>query len=338
MDRLLRGTDSLTRELSVPGAEAEFAGKVRGVRKKIPFGVLNEQWEELKAKMAPGDTVWEFKLRGRGRSYRGVKLVRRGKVSDCIMAEMSDAKPPKPQIGRRDVAWGHVESGEYHQAVLSYTSRLRRDKSTANYCNRGIAYLGLGEYDEAIADFRAADGAHPSSSDDCPQRVGMAQWLAGRELEAASTWHDLVIAFEQGKIHYTDAGGGVESPSLLWFAAVCSGQPGLLKVARRLLRALASAQNGWIDNWPGPVAKFLLGGIGEERLRSLVTDTPILRDRERCQAEFYIGVRRLQRGDRAGARDAFRAAARLTNAKCENEYYLAVCESKRPAPGEKSCR
>jgi tetratricopeptide (TPR) repeat protein len=286
--------------------------------------------------MAPGDTVWQFKLRGRGRSYRGVKLVRRGKVSDCIVAEMCDIKPPKPHVGRRDVAWGHVESGDYQQAVLSFTSRLRRDKSTANYCNRGIAYLGLSEYDEAIADFRAADGAHPSSSDGCLQFVGMAQWRAGRESAAASTWHDLVIAFEQGKIHYTDAAGGVESPSLLWFAGVRLGQPRLLRVSRRMLRTLTHARNGRIENWPGPVARFLLGRIGEARLRSLVTDTPILRERELCQAEFYIGVRRLQRGDRDGARDAFRAAARMTNAKLENEYYLAVNESKRPAPGEKS--
>jgi hypothetical protein len=45
--------------------------------------------------------------------------------------------------------------------------------------------------------------------------------------------------------------------------------------------------------------------------------------------EFYIGVRRLQLGDHAGAKRAFRAAARLTAARIENEFYLALHESKR---------
>jgi hypothetical protein len=69
MDRLLYGSDSLTRKLSVRDAEAEFTYNA------VPFGVMNRDWKKLKAKIAPGDELWEFKLRGMGRKHRGVKLL-----------------------------------------------------------------------------------------------------------------------------------------------------------------------------------------------------------------------------------------------------------------------
>jgi hypothetical protein len=185
-----------------------------------------------------------------------------------------------------------------------------------------------------VSDFRAADETHPSATDGYLQSAGIAQWLAGRESEAASTWHNLVIAHERCKIQYTDGAGGVGSPCILWFAAVRLGRPDLLEAARRLLRVKTGPKNGWINNWPGPIAKFLLGRIDEARLRAQVEPDD---ERGLCQAEFYIGVRRLEIGDYAGAKKAFRAAAKLTKANIEDEYYLAVHESKRrlPAAGEK---
>jgi hypothetical protein len=336
MNRLFYGLDSLTRQLSVAEAEAEFIVKIRGLRKKVPFGFLNPQWTELKAKLAPGDGLWEFKLRGMGIKHRGVKLVRRGKVIECIAAETIELKPRTPSVGRRNSPWKHIESGQYQQAVRSFTYCLRRHKSGPNYANRGIAYLNLGQYDKALADFRTADEVHPSRTDGYLQTMGIAQWLAGRESEATTTWHALVIAHERGKIQYSDGAGGVESPSLLWFAAVRLGRSELLKAARHLLKAKASSKNWRCQSWPAPIAKFLLGRIKEDRLRSQVADVPpLLRARQLCQAEFYIGVRRLQQGDYAGARKAFRTAAKLTEATLADEYYLALHESKRPLRGER---
>jgi|GEM_PF-1207732 len=330
LKRLFFGTDSLTRRLTVAEAEAGFAIRVKEVDQTVPFGFLNPEWNKLKVQMRSGDELWEFKLKAMNRRHRGVKLVRKGKVIDCIVADVFDNKPAAPKYGRRNDPWNLIESGQYEQAVRAYTSRLRRDKSGPNYCNRALAYLNLGEYDKALADFRAADAMEITTHDDYLQSIGVAQWLAGRESEAASTWRDLVHGHERGKVQYTDAAGGVESPCLLWFAAVRLGQDELLKPARRLLKEKVRSKNGWIENWPGPIAKFLLGQITEAELRSEVEpQIPVLHERELCQAEFCIGVRRLQLGDHAGAKRAFRAAARLTAAKIENEFYLALRESKR---------
>jgi tetratricopeptide (TPR) repeat protein len=332
MKRLFSSTDGLTRQLTVAEAEAEFAVRIKELRQTVPFGFLNPEWVQLKAKMHSGDQLWEFKLRGTGITVRGVKLVRRAKLIDFIGAELSQKKPPPPYRPRRNDPWNLIESGQYELAVRAFTARLRRDKSSRNYEARGFAYLNIGDYDSALADFRAADAVHVTTSDAYLQDAGVAQWLAGRELEAASTWRDLVLAHEQGKIQYSDFAGGVESPCLLWFAAVRLGQDQLLKPARRLLKEKTGRKNAWrIKSWPGPIAKYLLDRITEDQLRSKVEpEIPILHERQLCEAEFYIGVRRLQAGDQAGAKKAFRAAARLTPAKIENEYYLALHESKRP--------
>jgi tetratricopeptide (TPR) repeat protein len=231
--------------------------------------------------------------------------------------------------------WNLIEEGHYAEAVNAFTKRLRRDRCGPNYCNRGIAYLNLGDYDKALADFRAADECFEYTSDGYLQSVGVAHWLAGRESEAVAVWQDLVLATERGKIQYTDGAGGVESACLLWFAGARLGQENLLGVAQRVLKNKLKTKTGrnWsIDNWPGPVAKFLLGTLDERRLRERIDDVPILRERELCQAEFYIGVRALQLRENVAAKSAFRRAAQLDAAKLENEYYLAKHESKRRGP------
>jgi tetratricopeptide (TPR) repeat protein len=229
--------------------------------------------------------------------------------------------------------WDLIDEDHYAEAVDAFKKRLKRDKRGLNYYNRGIAYLNLGEYDNALADFQAADDRSEYSSDGYLQSVGVAHWLAGRESQAAATWEDLVIAIERAEIQYTDGAGGVGSPCLLWFAGVRLGQANLGELARRVLKNKVNTEVGrnWcIDNWPGPIARFLLGQMDEERLRERIGAVPILRERELCQAEFYIGVRAHQVGDRFAAKKAFRRAAQLHAAKIENEYYLAKHESKRP--------
>jgi tetratricopeptide (TPR) repeat protein len=231
--------------------------------------------------------------------------------------------------------WTLIEDGHYAEAVDAFTKRLRRDKCGPNYCNRAIAYLNLREFDKALADFQAANDCFEYTSDGYLQSVGVAHWLAGRESEAVAAWQDLVLAIERGKIQYTDGAGGVESACLLWFAAVCLGQATLLKLARRVLKAKVKTKLGrnWsIDNWPGPIAMFLLGELDEKELRDRIIAVPIARARELCQAEFYIGVRALQLGDTLAARRAFRRAAKLDAAKIENELYLAKRESNRRGP------
>jgi len=227
--------------------------------------------------------------------------------------------------------WELIKEGHYAEAVNAYSKLLRRKKSAPNHANRGIAYLNLGDYDKALADFHAADKCFCRTSDGYLQSVGVAHWLAGRESEAVATWQDLVLAIEHRKIEYTDGAGGVSAACLLWFAGVRLGQDNLIEVARRLLTNKAtrkSGQNWRIENWPGPIAQFLLDRLSEPELRERITDVPIARERELCAAEFYVGVRALHAGDEAEAERALGKAAAMHTAKIEHEYYLARHETK----------
>jgi hypothetical protein len=91
VEDLFLGPESLTRQLSVPQAEAAFAIRLEGYGPDpIPFGFLCPEWERLKAKMRPGDELWEFEgYWPRGDHIRGVKLMRHGKMIDAIGAEMT---------------------------------------------------------------------------------------------------------------------------------------------------------------------------------------------------------------------------------------------------------
>jgi tetratricopeptide (TPR) repeat protein len=231
--------------------------------------------------------------------------------------------------------WDLFEAGLYREAIAGYTRMLRRDESEQVYAGRAEAFFKLKDYDRALTDLHAANAVSQYTTDAYFERIGVVNWLARRENTAAGTWHDLVLATERGRIQYADAAGGVEPGCLLWFAAVSLGRSDLLNPARSLLEKKAKEPRGEYartENWPGPVAMFLLGMLNEAQLRENitdVTDVPIVHERELCQAEFYIGVKALEGGDVLAARKAFRKAAALRDASIENEYDLAQREGRR---------
>ena len=60
-----------------------------------------------------------------------------------------------------------------------------------------------------------------------------------------------------------------------------------------------------------------------------VSDVPILRERQMCQARFYVGVHAFSVGDKATYSEAMHQACDLGRvAKIEAEYYLALHEER----------
>lgn len=229
-----------------------------------------------------------------------------------------------------------LELGKYEEAIESFTRALRKEPSQFIYSGRAEAHFKLKDYDAAIADLHLANGVATHTNTGYFERMGVINWLAGRENTAAGVWLDLVLATERGKLQYTDGAGGVEPGCLLWFAAVSLGRLELLVPARRLLQKKVDSQSGrnWrIENWPGPVAMFLIGLLNESQMRDRITDIPpAARECETCQAEFYVGVKALEAGQVPQARQAFRKCAALHEASAENEYDLAQREGRRRKP------
>lgn len=86
--------DWLTKRLTVQEIETKYS--VRDDRlgpNPVPFGFLNDRWQDLLAPMQPGDEIWEFssppetwqRLSGRA----GLALVRNGEIVDTLTTAMN---------------------------------------------------------------------------------------------------------------------------------------------------------------------------------------------------------------------------------------------------------
>jgi hypothetical protein len=151
--------------------------------------------------------------------------------------------------------------------------------------------------------------------------------MAGREKEAVATWLAGAEASIAGKVRYGDAAGGVTIGNLLLFAGIRVEDENSVAVATRLLRKrLRTKQSA---AWPGPASRYLLGLVPESDMLARVSQVPILRERELCQARFYIGVRAFSEGDKSGYFGAMQEAFELGRvAKLGPEYYLALHEKR----------
>lgn len=123
----------------------------------------------------------------------------------------------------------------------------------------------------------------------------MARWLKRQSVLAIEAWKTGL------KSKYTDAAGGVEIPMLLLFASVRTLDKKLEKEATNLLKKACRAKR--TINWPGPLAQYLLDVISEAEMRSQVDAQPILHEKQSCQADFYVALKRLTSGDEIGFRE-----------------------------------
>jgi lipoprotein NlpI len=226
-------------------------------------------------------------------------------------------------------AWEQLKKGQYSEAVRGFSEEIRTSPSTPAFNNRGMAYLHLGDYDGALADFRSADALSSAASHTvCDgEMCGVASWMAGREQEAVATWLAGVEASLAGAVRYADAAGGVTIGNLLLFGGVHLDDKNAVALATRLLRKRLKTKQS--AAWPGPASRYLLGLVSESDMLAAVSHVPILRERELCQARFYVGVHAFSVGDKTAYLEAMRQAHDFGRvAKLGAEYYLALHEAR----------
>jgi tetratricopeptide (TPR) repeat protein len=173
-----------------------------------------------------------------------------------------------------------------------------------------------------IADFQRAEGllddalAGATSAD---RRIalyyrGHANFNLGRYAEAADDFD----ATLEGRVGRTRLG------PLLWrYAAQVRSH----RDARASLAKGLGAEP--LDDWPGPIAKFLLGKLPAGELEVLAeSDEGAKRANGKCPAALFIGLDALRRGDRQRAHDQLQ----LAQARCPtaSEFnWAATSELKR---------
>lgn len=227
-------------------------------------------------------------------------------------------------------AWDLVKNERYQEAVSLLSEQARSKPSTSVLNNRGMAYLHLGNFDAAFADFRTADQISSTAlRTECNGAFcGVALWMAGREEEAIVTWRSGVEASLAGAVGYGDAAGGVTIGNLLMFGAAARDDEEANRLAMKLLKKRLRTKQS--TAWPGPVSRYLLGSLSENDMHAAVSAVPILKERESCQAQFYVGVHALLTNDLSRFAAAMQQAFELGRvAKLGAEYYLALYERKR---------
>lgn len=221
-------------------------------------------------------------------------------------------------------SWDLVKAGRFDEAVGELTDELSATPAPWRYSNRGIAYINLGALDRARDDFNAAEHASTTRGDSYRLKLATVQWLQGLEADAVKTWIDVVRDLDGNRITYTDAAGGVESPCMLWFAGVRLAKTELCEIATKSLRKMLGRKQA--KCWPGVLGRLVLGQAAPAEAREAVSTVPILRERQLCQAEFYIAWTSLMEENKSACLEALDQSARLGDALLEMELYLARYE------------
>ena len=231
----------------------------------------------------------------------------------------------RPHHTQSNEAWFAIRDGRIQEG-MAVLERLFRDyePGSAEYSNRGLAYLLLGRFDEAAHDL---DEQRRQIVPCCAfTGVGTALWLAGNHTAACEDWADLVAGRRNGIVKGTDEAGGVMAPALLWWASTHAGCEGWRPLAVEEMKVLGHRAACRRSRWPGGLVPYLTGsGDPEELLSAAASESSIVTAENVCQARFYIAARAADEGDLA-TRDAYlAAAATLTDPHVvlRNEYHLA---------------
>jgi hypothetical protein len=213
--------------------------------------------------------------------------------------------------------WELIKSGEYDRACRAADEEFRSTSSVFPLRNKVFALLLLNRFADAAELCREIIRSQQGDTDSDFIFLGTSLWLLGDRNQAISAWQS------SSETRFTDAAGGVEVALLLLYAAIRVGDSSLRHDAENQLVERCTQPE--IGNWPGPIANFVLGRLAEAELLSAINaNHPILKAKQLCQAEFYLGLQRLAAGDSAGFLERMgQAKSQGAVSPVKQEFYLA---------------
>jgi hypothetical protein len=213
-------------------------------------------------------------------------------------------------------------SHQFNMAVLK--KRLRQAEDAIDFSPSTRMLLMGGQVSKARSVARMAIERFPGESQDSYDDLGVCEWLLGKKSAAIEAW--------RGGLHtdYRDPAGGIYSRLNLWWGGVMSGKRAVVQEALGHLEdALTSLR---ATNWPGPMARYVVGQISETELleAALEVDKWLEGDRITRESLLSVGAKAFQEGNVDRARACFaRCADGLTKALGEhrnNELLMAGYE------------
>jgi tetratricopeptide (TPR) repeat protein len=253
-------------------------------------------------------------------SIRAFLLSRAGREADSQkdIAEMGKVLPNSWQV----TMWGTIPSlaggGDRAAALRTLTYALQRKP------NDPWLLVAQAQVHMQIADFARATGILNSAvaSASAPLERRVALFNRGQANFNLGSFQQSADDFDASVAGVTTVKGRLEA--LLWrYAAQVHGK----QDARGLLNRDVGNEN--LYQWPGPIAKYLLGKLPAGELEvAAESDDTAKRTNGKCPAAFFMGMEAQRRGDKQRAREQLQ----LAQARCPtvSEYnWAASSELKR---------
>lgn len=220
-----------------------------------------------------------------------------------------------------------VLEGRPTDAIEALSVEISSKPRILAFNNRATARILCGDLAGALSDFAVAGfvaEGEVGRGDHSYIHVAAVLWMQGHKRLASRLSQYATREMLKGRFAYSDAAGGADLGAATWFFSSRLKDKQGVQLAERLLAKLLKGKAS--RSWPGPLARFLLNEISEVELVSAVSSVSGLRERELCQANFYVAARRQASGDAGGTVESLKAASASNAAVIEVEYHLARYE------------
>jgi hypothetical protein len=181
--------------------------------------------------------------------------------------------------------WHQLRGGKLKAGLNQLHTNYVEDPSASSIMELGVAYLWICEYDTAWELFSKSIEEYPKSISDFYGMAGIAKWCLNDVWASIHHWIDGLGS------QFADTNGlGMHLPLLLFVASVMHPGSHDTYSAVNLLRQKTKDRR--VGDWPGPIAQWVLGEIGDPELRAQCVDEDIveMHDKE-WLSEFYRAVR-----------------------------------------------
>jgi lipoprotein NlpI/transglutaminase-like putative cysteine protease len=271
LERLAKIRQQLYRQIQLPAYDPE----------RIQRDIL----VALKAKHAQVFNMPEwprtFLLRSLGARMRSEAAIAAGLIEGKDLA-----------LARTEVGVELSHSGDRAKALEVLDQAIESDpQSAAAYRTRAEVLAHTGRFEPALGDIERANAIDPEGAR--PYSHAHVLYYLGRYQQA----HDLLLADASRTI------GAEQTYRMLWlyFAALnLKLDPG--EVLRR------SGYAGARSEWPGPILSYLLDEITEDKVYAAAREDTRESLPRLCETWYFVGQRRLMRGEQARAKEAFQNA------------------------------
>jgi hypothetical protein len=215
--------------------------------------------------------------------------------------------------------WSLIENNEFDKACEKADKEFISSGSLLVLRNKVYALFHLKEYFAAISVGEQLIKITKGDTESDFKFLGIANWIVANTTKAVEVWQ------ESKNCIYKDASGGIETQLLLYFAGIKIGHESLKAASVKTIKKLLKSKRA--INWPGPLAHYLINDITEIELFAYVSTTPILKERQLCQAHFVTAIKKLEAGDNDGYYKKLKDCISYgPQSYLEQMYYLAKGE------------